>query len=406
MNIFNIAWLSFILCLSGSALAVDFDVTLSPPILDNPIEISIPSDAGGLADPLRFVPDWAAYSACGAGGIYLFNLNLPAYQNKDFLITFDGDAPLAYPVLIWGGRNVIVRGLDIKLETEAGNEAGALVLHTPGHPEVANPHPIVPTCRGLGLNRNSNSTHWIEGLHLDTNGHDADGIVIAGPASAGSSKVVIQNALIEGIEGYYYLHGDILQTQSGHLNELAFENVTMRQASEGVTLSYPVNNLILRNVDYDTDTRFDSDDPGDSAYGGAVAATNVQETYTLENLYVKYKNEGEFWVLIQDQHFTSPAQAGTVVYGVTTVYNPEVIYNAAPPGGDYAPANLVGRFYEQQISEPVMGECDGVSGVNINDVICVINQILNSTSSTVGECDGQPGININDVICTINEVLN
>ncbi len=54
----------------------------------------------------------------------------------------------------------------------------------------------------------------------------------------------------------------------------------------------------------------------------------------------------------------------------------------------------------------VSGECDGVSGININDAICVINEVLTPSTPSKGECDGIEGVDISDVICTINKVLS
>lgn len=54
----------------------------------------------------------------------------------------------------------------------------------------------------------------------------------------------------------------------------------------------------------------------------------------------------------------------------------------------------------------VLGECDGITGININDAICVINEVLTPSTPPKGECDGVAGVDINDVICTINKVLS
>ncbi len=53
----------------------------------------------------------------------------------------------------------------------------------------------------------------------------------------------------------------------------------------------------------------------------------------------------------------------------------------------------------------VAGECDGVAGININDAICVINEVLTPSTPSKGECDGIEGVDISDVICTINKIL-
>ncbi len=60
--------------------------------------------------------------------------------------------------------------------------------------------------------------------------------------------------------------------------------------------------------------------------------------------------------------------------------------------------------------EPILlGDCDGDGAIDIQDVICVINAVLNSPSIVLLATDcneSRGGIDINDVICTINKVLN
>jgi len=262
----------FSLSLFNIALA-QFDVTYTPPTLENPTEIVLTKDSptGNIVQ----------YGSCGYGKVY----SLSFADDEDALVTFGGNEALPYPVHIAGGRNVIIRGLEIVIITQPGNEIGTVTLPDQTYNET-NPHPVIPACGGLRLNVKRSATHWVEGLHLDMMGHDADGIIVNSDNTPISSKVVIQNSLVEGIEGSMGLHGDILQTQSGHLKDLIFENVTMKQASEGVVLSFPVDNVEMRNLNYDTDTRFDSDDEWDDIVSGGFFAGTEVETYTLESVYI------------------------------------------------------------------------------------------------------------------------
>lgn len=321
------------LLFSATSFAGEFTTTHIPPTLFNPTEITLP----GNVETANIVQ----YGACGPGKVYSLSFD----DDEDALVTFDNDTPLPYPVHIAGGRNVIIRGLHIALETQPGNEIGVVSLSDQTYNQT-NPHPIVPACGGLRLNARRSATLWIEGLHLDTRGHDADGIIINSDNNPVKSKVVIQNSLIEGIEGSMGLHGDILQTQNGHIKELILENVTMRQASEGIVLSFPVDHVELRNVDYATDTRFDSDDAWDDIVSGGFFADSQVDTFNLENVYIKYKNPAnDRWFIIQGRHFTSPESAGTVIYGVTTESHPEVHFSMSPPLGNFALASQVGRNY-------------------------------------------------------------
>ena len=309
-----------------------FDIAHRPPELINPTKIVLPEN-DALADIVQ-------YGACGFGKVY----SLKFAENEDALITFNGKTPLAYPVHVTGGRNVIIRGLEIVIETQPGNEAGTLTLNSQKYNKT-NPHPIIPACGGLRLSVKK-ATHWVEGLYLDMNGHDADAIIVNGSNIPGNSKVVIQNSLIEGVEGSQDIHGDILQTQSGHLKDLIFENVTMRQALEGIVLSFPVDNVEMRNVDYGSDSRFDSDDKWDDKVIGGFFAGKAVKTFSFENIYIKYKNpETDLWFLIGKKHFTSSTRAGQVVYGITTEYNPEIHFKQSPPKGNYVLKSQVGKKY-------------------------------------------------------------
>jgi hypothetical protein len=348
--------LSSLLWVSTTSAEEAFDAIHVPPTLSNPTKIVL-SRASTTSNVIQ-------YGACGPGKFY----RLSFADDEDALITFDDTKPLPYPVHIFGGKNIIIKGLEIELVTQPGNEVGA-ITQTSQQYSTTNPHPAVPACGGLRLKPSSNTTHWVEGLYLDTKGHNADGIIVNGPETPATSKVVIQNSLIKGIEGSMDLHGDILQTQSGHLGTLIFENVTMRQALEGVVLSYPVDKVVMRNIDYDTDLRYDSDDEWDDIISGGFFAGADIQTYDLDNIYIKYKNPNtERWFQIKDKHFSSPETAGTVVYGVTTEAHPEVHFKQRPPQGDFALASQVGKNYQVPAPVPDDGAPSAPSNLNTSHI--------------------------------------
>jgi len=344
-----------------TVVSAQFDTTYSPPVLTNPTEIV-------LSKGSQTAQTSSSEVYCGSGKIY----ELSFADDEDALITFDGGDALPYPVIIHGGRNVIIRGLEMVMETQPGQEPG-----TRNVGGKTNPHAIVPTCRGLGLDTKNAKVHWVEGLHLDMKGHDADAIVVNGRRTeTGIAKVMIQNSLIEGLEGSDILHGDILQLQTGTIKDLIFENVTMKQSSEGITISYPVpvpsridasklvliDKVTLRNMDYHVDTRYIADDADDErVYGHFFAGMNnmskspawiMVKNFSIEGgVYINHSNPAnQYWFMIKDKHFTSPDQAGKVIYGVTLESHPEVHYNQSPSQGSYAKIADVGRNYSSTLA--------------------------------------------------------
>ncbi len=342
-------------------ISAQFDVKHIPPTLTNPTKIV-------LSKGYTTTQTSSSEAYCGSGKIYEIHLQ----DNEDALITFDGGDALPYPVLVHGGRNVIIRGLEMVMETQPGQESG-----TRNVGGKTNPHAIVPTCRGLGLDTKNAKVHWVEGLRLDMKGHDADAIVVNGRRTeTGIAKVMIQNSLIEGLEGSDILHGDILQLQTGTIKDLIFENVTMKQSSEGITISYPVpvpaginpsklvliDKVILRNMDYHVDPRYISDDADDErVYGHFFAGMNnmdknpawiMVKDFAIEGgVYINHSNPAnQYWFMIKDKHFTSPAQAGKIIYGVTLESHSEVHYNQSPPQGNYAKEAHVGRNYNSTLA--------------------------------------------------------
>ena len=330
----NIATVEFTIVQSTDSGEDQFSDTVNtPPSLINPTKIILSKNSTTI--------NIKQYGDCGIGKVYSLHLA----DNEDALITFEGNNSLPYPVHIQGGKNVIIKGLDISLETQPGNEVGAITLSSSENNQ-SNSKPLVPACAALRLNVKKNATHWVEGAHIDTNGHDADAIIINADENSLTTKVVVQNSLIEGIESNSVYQGEVSQTQNVQLKDLILENVTIKQAAEGVIISYPVNNVELRNINYDTDLRFDSDDEWDNLVIGEFFDGTQVNTFSLDNIYIKYKNlTNDFGFIIGDKHFTSPETAGEVVNDVTTESHPEVHFLQIPPQGDFVLESQVGKNY-------------------------------------------------------------
>ena len=314
-----------------------WDVKYNPVPLINPKNIVLPRDIS----PTLI----GAYGASCEG--YIYRINLSEYE--DALITFEGNEALKYPVVITGGLNVHVKGLEIVLEAQ--NEClPDTYTYSDGNKNI---HPRAPTSRALGISP-INSV-FIEGTFIDVNGHDADCIVSNNSGFAenhdllNKSKVLIQNSACYGIETSIDIHGDVFQTQGGALKELIFENFSVQQSAEGIVLSYPVAHTALRNFDYKTDPRFNNDDAGDLHTGAAFWDDNHQETpmtYSFENIYINYLDTNKTgWFYVEGHHFISAEEAGIVRYGVVTEYHPEIHFKELPLNGDAAPKEKIGRLY-------------------------------------------------------------
>ena len=52
------------------------------------------------------------------------------------------------------------------------------------------------------------------------------------------------------------------------------------------------------------------------------------------------------------------------------------------------------------------GDANGDESINVQDVICIINVILDTgTASGSPDCNDDGSINVQDVICVINKIL-
>ena len=73
---------------------------------------------------------------------------------------------------------------------------------------------------------------------------------------------------------------------------------------------------------------------------------------------------------------------------------------------EYHPADVGGVL---TIKDYTLGDVDNSGAVNINDVVCIINHILNKTNGTfieeAADVDGSGTININDVVTLINRYI-
>ena len=73
---------------------------------------------------------------------------------------------------------------------------------------------------------------------------------------------------------------------------------------------------------------------------------------------------------------------------------------------EYHPANASGKLTVKSFT---LGDVDNSGAVNINDVVCIINHILNKTNGVfiedAADVDGNGTININDVVTLINRFI-
>lgn len=231
--------------------------------------------------------DYPAWSTLCAGKVYLMKFS----AQQDVVLRFVGKTPLSYPLIINGGRNVRIIGLDIALKTQPGCGVGQLNNGPlPNGGTAPNIHPRVPGAAALNVAQAE--TTYIEGAHIDVTGHEADCIVVRSPdgheprVARDKRHVVLQNSLCEGNEGLGDspigndgVHGDLIQNQGVDvLSTMSLENVSHRTAQEGIVLQGAnglrgARVLLVRRFDYGYDRRYYGDDPYDHQWGGAIAAS-------------------------------------------------------------------------------------------------------------------------------------
>ena len=327
-----------VVVLSG---ANDWNVTERPPAITNPRIVNVSNlgtenvAGGGIL--------------CG-GKIRHVRLG----DSEDALVYMSGNTPLRYPVHITGGRNVRVVGLHIELVTQPGCGIGEL----PNNPVAEHPnasiHPRVPGAIALRLQQSR--TSFVEGLHIDVYGHEADCIVSRNPDDLSNAQaqlqrdVIIQNTYCSGVEGLEDpvigggVHGDFFQNQGEDvMRRLVFENVSQRTSQEGIVLHGSTTeslsgtvSLVIRRFDYSWDPRFVGDDSYDWSFGLAFDGW-PSPNWTLEDIRIDDYRDGGDYIKIRGQRYgNSPSS--------TVQPHPE-IRSGLPPQGSFALPEQTGTNY-------------------------------------------------------------
>jgi hypothetical protein len=318
---------------------VVWNVTERPPTLENPRKIVIGPDSNTTL--------WPAYNVVCAGKVIWIQLK----DGEDAEIRFVGDKPLPYPLIIQGGRHSRVIGLNIKLQTQPGCEAGKLPNVMPdGTVNNTNSvHPRVPN--GIAVSFNQSGISFVEGAFIDLNGHEADCFVVRNPPKMTSLQArsqrdfVLQNSACHGVEGLGKsdvgdgLHGDLFQNQGEVLRRVVFENVTLRTSLEGIILHEwdgfkGAVELKVRRFNYGLDERFMTDDAYDHQLGTSLVGW--ADSYTFDQIYVDDKRPVGY-LMINDQRY------GDIAFH--NILPMQGIFNGKSPGGEFAQESNLGSRY-------------------------------------------------------------
>ena len=311
-----------------------WDVTVAPPVLENPTHITL--RAGSPTDPM---PSWGILCA---GQTYDIRLG----PNEDAIIDFAGSEPLPYPLWIVGGRNVRVVGLEMDLVTQPGCGVGE--LRNTGT-TARNIHPRLPGAMAIRLE--NYGTSFVEGVDIDLRGHEADCFVVRNPPDQTNEQarvrrnVVLQNTSCQGIEGLGAspigdgVHGDLLQNQGEVVNSVVLENVSVRSSMEGIVFhewdGYAgARDFTMRRFDYAADERYDDDDAFEQ---WGVAFDVWAEAWDLQDVYID-DPEGNDYGFINDQRW------GGFRYG--SVLPHAGITRGLPSDVSFAPTGSVGIGYQ------------------------------------------------------------
>ncbi len=263
------------------------DVTL--PTLENPTVLTLPDAAELYAI--------AAWDGVCAGDRYELTLE----NDQDYVLLM-GDAALAYPIAIHGGRNVRIIGLAIDLVPQPGCDTGE--VDQPENQGGKNIHPLMPG--GIAVRLEQVAATIVEGAFIKLNGTEGDCFVGRNAGESRDSAIAFArrdyyfvNSRCEGIEGVNdYLHGDIFQQQGpGEVTrKLIFENFTGLSAHEGVIHEandpahlYGIKEFVARRFNYIWDPVYGRDDYDDIEWGAwgppAIPAVALEDV-TLDDYYV------------------------------------------------------------------------------------------------------------------------
>jgi hypothetical protein len=215
--------------------------TYSPPVLVDPIILR------NVADLLAFGADgWTvAYGIVGPGNIW--RVSAPAETpERDIYIDFSGQPALVWPLLVDTGGSIIMRAVHVVPEVQAGNDVGDL----PNNPTATYPNsnikPRPPTGRAIGIT--VKGVAWLEGVHVDLQGHNADCVVWGAPSAGdipeynANSSVYLINSRFEHFDGHGIseigdaLHADVFQPQNGMPKNFYSENLVIVSGNEGFVM--------------------------------------------------------------------------------------------------------------------------------------------------------------------------
>jgi len=289
--------------LSGSS---DWNVSERPPALSSPRVVDLST--------LGTVNINVSSLNCG-GKIYRVSLG----NDQDAIVKMSGSQPLKYPLHVTGGRNVRLVGLHFSLATQPGCGVGQLPNNPVADHPNANIHPRIPGAIAVRLQQSGVS--FLEGLHIDVKGHEADCIVGRNPDSMSDAvaqsqrDIIVQNTSCAGVEGLGAspigdgVHGDLFQNQGRDImRRLIFENVSMRTSQEGIVLhgnggSLPgAKTLVLRRYDYTWDPRYVGDDNYEH-FGLAFAGRPASNGWTLEDVRIDDYRDGLDYMNIDGQRY-------------------------------------------------------------------------------------------------------
>lgn len=318
----------------------DWDNKVMPPELVNPIEIVLSADY-----PTVHVDD---FDRVGCEGL-IHRLNLP--YDQDVLVTMaPGSAALKYPVFIYGGKNLILRGMEMRPVVQAGCDIGE--AHQMRDTANKNIHPRLPGGKLFRLEQSG--TTFVEGVDIDLKGLEADCFVLRNPSSMSISQaltdrhMIFVNTRCTGIEGLDDspvgdgIHGDFFQNQGkDSFGSFIIENVSFRTSSNGITLhawngqANTPRLFSLRNMDYGWDLRYDDDDKYEIS---GLAYSAHGKTVKFENVYLNHPKNGNYG-------FINGERVGAIDRNNGYIKKVDGVYEGTPPGGDYAREDETGIEY-------------------------------------------------------------
>ena len=351
MKIKDLSVLCTLLSTAAAASADDWtwEVTETPPTLENPRIVDV------SAVPTKHTAGWRRFlgekqqphNLLLCHGLYR---RIDFKEGEDGIVYMSGDEPLRYPLHVTGGRNVRIVGLHFELVTQPGCDIGELPNKPVDEHPNASIHPRIPWA--IALRVQQSHVTFMEGLHIDVMGHEADCIVSRNPppmddAGAKSQRdVIVQNTYCSGVEGLGKseigdgIHGDMFQNQGQDImRRLVFENVTMRTSQEGIVLhgsgdSAGTKELIVRRYDYSWDSRFVGDD--DYEQFGLAFDGWPDMNWTLDDIRIKDYRKLDY-LIVRGQRYGN--------HSAGNVSPHEAIRSGLPESGAFAPPDKTGVNY-------------------------------------------------------------